>query len=221
MGAHSSGAALIGQFYAERNREYPLRVPVLSVGRSSANSLRIRDERIASEHVRIAREDARYVLEVRAAEAPTCLNGTLLEAGERRSLHDGDLISLSDLEFRFVVQEDVRVLSRLWVVSGVHRGKTFRIDKPSAIIGRAADNDVQFPDRSVSRHHCRIQRDGETWWIEDLESTNGTFIAGVPISGLTRLEHGVEVGAGFSRFVFQDGNQPIGNLSLEPLPPCN
>lgn len=221
MGAHSNGAALIGQFYAERNREYPLRVPVLSVGRASANSLRIRDERIADHHVRIAREDTRYVLEVTADEPPTSLNGTPLDAGDRRELSDGDLISLSDLEFRFAQNENDKVLSRLWVVGGVHRGKTFRIEDDATTVGRAADNDVQFPDRSVSRHHCRIERDGAEWWIEDLESTNGTLMRGGPLQARVRLRHGDEVGAGFSRFVFQEGDRPLTNLNLEPLPPCN
>ena len=221
MGAHSNGAALIGQFYAERNREYLLRVPVLSVGRASANSLRIKDERIADHHVRIAREDTRYVLEVTADEPPTSLNGTPLDAGDRRELSDGDLISLSDLEFRFALSENDKVLSRLWVVGGVHRGKIFRIEEDATTVGRAADNDVQFPDRSVSRHHCRIGRNDAEWWIEDLESTNGTLMRGGPVQSRVRLRHGDEVGAGFSRFVFQEGDRPLTNLNLEPLPPCN
>lgn len=221
MSAYSNGAALIGQFYGERNREYPLRVPVVSIGRASANSLRIQDERIAAHHVRIAWAEASYVLEVTTDEAPTALNGTGLEAGDHRSLVDGDLISLSDFEFRFVAREGADVLSRLWVVSGVHRGKTFRIETPTASVGRAPDNDVQFPDRSVSRHHCRIHRDSETWWIEDLGSTNGTLMRAGPVSAAIPLRHGDEIAAGFSRFVFQEASKPLMNVNLEPLPPSN
>lgn len=220
MSAYSEGAALIGQFYAERNREYPLLVPVLSVGRSSANSLRIPDERIAAQHVRIAREESSYVLEVTAADHPTSLNGTRLATGERRALTDGDLISLSDLDFRFVSTPTIPV-SRLWVVAGVHRGKIFRLDRSPFVVGRAADNDVQFPDRSVSRHHCRITLDDGAWWAEDLESTNGTYVGGAPAIWRTRLKHGDVVAAGFSRFVFQEGNEPLENITLAPSPPCN
>ncbi len=221
MGAQSNGAALIGQFYAERNREYPLRVPVMSVGRANANTLRIRDERIAAHHVRIEREDSRYVLEVTAGDAPTTINGSKLETGDRRVLSDGDLIGLADLEFQFTEDNQDGVLSRLWVVAGVHRGKAFRIDRPHIQIGRATDNDVQFPDRSVSRHHCRIRSSGEAWWIEDLESTNGTIVHGEPLKAPVKLEHGDEIVTGFSRFVFQEGDRPLVNLKLEPVPPCN
>ena len=193
----------------------------MSVGRATANTLTIRDDRIAAQHVRIEREDSRFVLEVMAEDAPTTLNGTRLRAGERRRLEDGDVIGLADLQFRFIGDHRSGVLSRLWVVAGVHRGKTFRIAGPEVQIGRATDNDVQFPDRSVSRHHCRIRRNGEAWWIEDLESTNGTIIAGAPIRVPRRLQHGDEIVAGYSRFVFQEADRPLMDLYLEPSPPCN
>ena len=221
LGAQSNGAALVGQFYAERNREYPLRVPVLSVGRDDANTLRIRDERIAAHHVRIERADSCYVLEVVTEDELTTLNGADLGAGERRDLADGDLIGLADLEFRFIDDHREGVLSRLWVVAGVHRGKTFRIDQSEIIVGRAMENDVQFPDRSVSRHHCRIAKNGRSWWIEDMESTNGTIIDGAPILARRELHHGDMIVAGFSKFVFQMDDRPIEGLRLEPRPPCN
>ena len=72
----------------------------MSVGRANANTLRIRDERVAAHHVRIEREDSRYVLEVTAGDVPTTLNGTKLEAGDRRELSDGDLIGLADVGLR-------------------------------------------------------------------------------------------------------------------------
>lgn len=215
-------AALIGQFYAERNREYPLRAAVMSVGRATANSLRIRDDRIAAHHVRIERQqDSRFVLEVTADDARTALNGTPLEAGERRSLTNGDLITLADFAFRFTSEVEVGVLGRMWVVGGVHRGKIFRIDRTEVLIGRATEADVQFPDRSVSRHHCKIKRNGETWWIEDLTSTNGTIVNGSLLARTGLLNHGDEVMAGLSRFVFQEGDRPLANLKLAPLPPRN
>ncbi len=192
----------------------------MSVGRANANTLRIRDDRVAAHHVRIERENSRYVLEVTAANFRTTLNGAQLQMGERRPLNDGDMIGLADLEFRFI-NDRSGVLSRLWVVAGVHRGKAFRIENPEVQIGRATDNDVQFPDRSVSRHHCKIRRRGETWWIEDLGSTNGTLVGGTPLRAAQQLNHGDEVVAGFSRFVFQEGDRPLVNLRLEPLPPCN
>ena len=197
-------AALVGQFYAERNREYPLRLPVISVGRASDNTLTIQDERVAVQHVRIARVGSRYVLEVTADDAPTALNGTALQSGDRRPLTDGDIISLSNLEFRFCLGLGDGVLSRLCVVAGVHRGKTFRIERSQVMVGRAEHADVQFPDKSVSRRHCLIRRHSTTWWIEDLKSTNGTLVNGIPLFEPRPLADGDEVVVGFSRFTFRE-----------------
>ena len=193
----------------------------MSVGRAKANTLRIRDRRIAEHHIRIEHDISGYYLEVMTDNAPTTLNGTVLRAGDRRTLEDGDIIGLDDLEFRFTCDDRRDALSRLRVVGGVHTGKTFLINSSEALIGRATDNDVQFPDRSVSRHHCLIRRNGEAWWIEDLGSTNGTLLRGAPVEAPKKLEHGDEVVAGFSRFIFQEGDRPPMNFNLEPEPPCN
>lgn len=200
---------------------YPLRAPVMSVGRARANTLRIRDSRVAAHHVRIERDDASFVLAVTTDDALTTLNGSELRSGDRRVLTEGDLIGLSDLVFRFTDDHGDGAIGRLWVVAGVHRGKVFRIDRPDCAIGRATDNDVQFPDRSVSRHHCRIHKNEQAWWIEDLESTNGTLLHGAPLQAPVRLQHGDEIVTGFSRFVFQEGDRPLVSLKLEPTPPCN
>jgi pSer/pThr/pTyr-binding forkhead associated (FHA) protein len=45
-------------------------------------------------------------------------------------------------------------------------------------IGRATDNDLQIPDQTVSAHHARIFTYLEASYIEDLGSTNGTFLNG-------------------------------------------
>jgi len=45
-------------------------------------------------------------------------------------------------------------------------------------IGRSDDNDVVVADGRVSRHHARVVADGDGYAIEDLGSSNGTFVAG-------------------------------------------
>ena len=221
VSALSTDAALIGQFYAERNREYPLQAACLSVGRAKENTLRIRDDRIAAYHVRIERAGSRHLLEVMAEDAPTTLNGTALRPGERRLLSAGDVIGLSGLHFRFTNRLRDNVPSRLRVVAGVHAGKIFRIAGHAARIGRSADSDIQFPDRSVSRSHCVIRKRASTWWIEDLGSTNGTMLRGAFLCAPAPLKHGDEVVTGLSRFVFLLESRPVWNVQLQPGPSCN
>jgi len=53
---------------------------------------------------------------------------------------------------------------------------TFTIDKETVQIGRLADNDIMLPDPNVSRAHARVSRRGDSYFITDLKSTNGTFL---------------------------------------------
>jgi adenylate cyclase len=61
-----------------------------------------------------------------------------------------------------------------WVEGEVpHR---VRLDASPAGIGRASENEVVLKDFSVSRHHARLEKRGDVWWVVDLGSTNGVKI---------------------------------------------
>ncbi len=68
----------------------------------------------------------------------------------------------------------------------------------SWIIGSASDCNLVSEQPSVSRHHCRLTREGTRHWIEDLHSTNGTWINGVrlPPGEPVAIEPGVQVTLG-------------------------
>lgn len=72
---------------------------------------------------------------------------------------------------------------RLITVSGPDLGVEWAFKKPEITIGRAAENDLDFPDIAVSREHARITREGNAFYLTDLKSDNGTFLNGV------RIEH--------------------------------
>lgn len=55
------------------------------------------------------------------------------------------------------------------------------------IIGRTTECDIVVPDSSVSSKHCRLSRRGQQWILEDLGSSNGTFVNGVRISSPTTV----------------------------------
>ncbi len=54
--------------------------------------------------------------------------------------------------------------------------KEIPIDKTSISVGRKPDNDIVIDNPAISGHHCKIVLKGETHYVEDLESTNGTFV---------------------------------------------
>jgi len=69
-------------------------------------------------------------------------------------------------------------MPRLYVLEGPMKGHTFDLEKSSIFLGRSSDNDIQIEDGAISRTHLKIFRIGEMLFIEDLKSTNGTFING-------------------------------------------
>jgi hypothetical protein len=49
-----------------------------------------------------------------------------------------------------------------------------------ATIGADKANDLVFGDQYLSGQHARLRWDGAGWWVEDLESRNGTYVDGRP-----------------------------------------
>lgn len=54
--------------------------------------------------------------------------------------------------------------------------KEIPLDKPTLTVGRKPDNDIVIDNPAISSHHCKIVLKGDTYYVEDLESTNGTFV---------------------------------------------
>lgn len=73
-------------------------------------------------------------------------------------------------------------------------------ERTTISIGRASDNDVVLDAPTVSRHHARVTRQGERIKIEDLRTSNGTFVNGRRVSSAW-LEMGDTVRIGLYRFV--------------------
>lgn len=71
-------------------------------------------------------------------------------------------------------------------------------------IGRAEDNTIRLTERNISRHHARIVRQGDSWFLEDQRSYNGAYVNGVRISGRQELAHGDLVQLGDYRVEVND-----------------
>src|SRR5688500_19503216 len=68
-------------------------------------------------------------------------------------------------------------------------------------IGRLPDNTIVIDNPAVSGHHACVFRDGDRFIVEDLDSTNGTFVNDRRVSRYT-LQHGDVVLVGKHRLVF-------------------
>jgi two-component system, cell cycle response regulator len=78
----------------------------------------------------------------------------------------------------------------LTLLSGLHAGQLMAVDRAAVIIGRASDADLVVDEMGVSRHHARIARTpAGGFYIEDLKSTNGTFVGAARV-GVALLHRG-------------------------------
>ena len=73
------------------------------------------------------------------------------------------------------------------------------------VVGRSSSTQVPIKHTSISREHCAFVREGETWFIEDLGSSNGTWLNKTKVSGRAELTERDIVKAGQARMTFHAG----------------
>ncbi|MEA3306935.1 MAG: FHA domain-containing protein, partial [Elusimicrobiota bacterium] len=101
--------------------------------------------------------------------------------------------------------------------------KEINLDKPSFTLGRKADNDIVLEHTTVSGHHCKIYNAGGTFFVEDLGSTNGTFLNGKKIVKSAGLRQNDAIGILKYTLVFvEEGKKPGDlpeNTGIKSVPP--
>jgi pSer/pThr/pTyr-binding forkhead associated (FHA) protein len=102
-------------------------------------------------------------------------------------------------------------------ISGKYQGGEFPVtaDK-SIVVGRSSDLDMVLVEDMVSRKHARIAMQSDQIWIEDLGSTNGTFVNGEKIKR-ARLKEGdrVLIGTSILKLIAGDGQSDNTDAKLQ------
>ena len=71
-------------------------------------------------------------------------------------------------------------------------------------LGRAVENEIVIVSKRASREHAHIRRDGRRVFLDDLGSTNGTFLNSERVLGSVQLRDGDEISIGEVIFTFHD-----------------
>ena len=85
---------------------------------------------------------------------------------------------------------------RLTVKIGPTPGKVYEIARAAVTLGRDVTNDIVVNDSEISRRHVHLSVQADGCLVEDLASTNGTFINGQRITQPTLLKPGQTLGVG-------------------------
>jgi len=121
-------------------------------------------------------------------------------AGERASdSGEGPSVGL-DAELGQAVRSE-KALAYVVLFVGENPQRIYPIKTSSVLLGRADDAQVSIADASVSSHHARIMQNSQGFEIIDLDSTNGTFVAGKRTSR-AQLRNGDQVTVGNIEFMF-------------------
>jgi pSer/pThr/pTyr-binding forkhead associated (FHA) protein len=102
----------------------------------------------------------------------------------------------------------------LEIIRGPFTGASFHIARPVCSIGRGEQSDVRLRDESVSSTHATLLRKGNTWYVVDLRSVNGTFVDGYRIAGERELPTGATLRVGAVELMFRS----FSNGAEDPMP---
>src|SRR6266705_2440671 len=190
---------------------YPLTKEVINIGRDANNDIIIRDGGIVSnQHIQIVHQGNQFVLIHPHPDKQRTLNGLLYQGRKirgdepfRHTLARGDIFRIGDENGTLItlafndgtgVQEEM-----------LAPVQPIKLGAPELTIGRVAGNTVVLNHPQVSAHHARLVREGGTYRILDMNSTNHVYVnSEMTTSHLLKL--GDEIRIGPYKLVY-DANQ--------------
>jgi pSer/pThr/pTyr-binding forkhead associated (FHA) protein len=103
--------------------------------------------------------------------------------------------------------------------SGPAVGKMYPLEAQEISVGRDSTNTIEINDAEVSRRHARMELRGSAYVVQDLGSTNGTFVNGTRISGIQVLNPGDMVAFGEGIVLAYESVMEMNATVLSAKPP--
>jgi diguanylate cyclase (GGDEF)-like protein len=118
-------------------------------------------------------------------------------------------------EFRAARRASGKGQAFVMVIYGPELGRRAPVGRSAFEIGRSTKSDLPIDQESVSRHHARITYAQGTHFIEDLGSTNGTFVSDARVTAKQPLRHGDQLKVGRSILKYMAGDDVETNYHEE------
>ncbi|HMJ16450.1 MAG TPA: FAD-dependent oxidoreductase [Polyangiaceae bacterium] len=203
-------AALAAELEIAGQRRAFTRWPV-RLGRAPECEVALTDPAVAVLHAEIVLANAALYLRDLGARSGTWVNGVAVSSAQR--LRDGDRIRIGNTELTLraatLPAEPARErlsasAPRLELRSGAARGLCFALGDRECVIGRSAECQIRIDELGLSPRHARIRGSASRYWLSDLGSELGTFVAGRRLQPGEELElqenSGVSFGSVEARF---------------------
>ena len=175
----------------------------LCIGRDQECDIHIPDQRISRQHAKISATHRGVLVEDLSSSNGTFINGQKID--QPTLIQSGDLVRFHNLEFctvNLLAASSTDLMLRSVINGGVTQEDIAL--RGTLNVGRDYVCEIQIPDQMVSRQHARISVSSVSVIVEDLNSTNGTFVNGQRIDQPTSVKLG-------DRLKFHDLEFQIGN----------
>jgi ABC-type multidrug transport system ATPase subunit len=188
-------------------RSYALDKPSLTLGRAASNDLVLADPTISAQHLQIVREGQQVVLLHPQPTSERTTNGLLYQGRKirgdesyRKVLADGDVFRIGG-ESGTLITLTYRdgSASAQEVAPAV---QPIKLEADELTLGRKPENTVVLAHALVSARHARLVREGGTYRIHDLHSTNHVYVNGQLVTSHL-LKLGDEIRIGPYRLIYE------------------
>ena len=153
--------------------------PVVTFGRAPESNIVLHSGFVSRNHGMFVFQDNCWSVRDNSSKNGTMLNGYPVQ---QYYIHDGDVLNIYDSG-----DNAQGVLMVIAAADGVQWNHVALQPGRPLTVGRDSGNDIVLQHVSVSKRHASFVFDGNTCWVQDMGSTNGTFIAGQAIRGQVQL----------------------------------
>ncbi len=182
-------------------QSYPLTKDVINIGRDASNDISVRDGGIVSnQHIQIVRQGNQYILIHPHPDKQRTLNGLLYQGRKirgdeafRKTLASGDIFRIGDENGTLITLTfNDGTGTQQQALAPVH---PIKLGDPELTIGRVPGNTLVLSHPQVSSHHAKLVREGGTYRILDLNSTNHVYVnSELTTSRLLKLGDEIRIG---------------------------
>ena len=139
----------------------------LTIGRSNDNDIVVNKSTISSYHAKLHYDNGRIYIEDLNSTNGTYLDGIKIKANELYQIYNGQTLEVGGVLFKTIEEENKKDFVN---------SNTNNRSKNEYIIGRDPNSDLFIDEATVSSHHLKVYKENNQWFIEDLNSTNGTYL---------------------------------------------
>ena len=118
-----------------------------------------------------------------------------------------DIKMITAGESAIAMMPHIKLLTKVAGKDGAAVADIYPLVRPHTLIGRAKKCEISLPDPFISSKHARLDKQKNSFYIEDLGSANGTYLNEMKLEGRAELQDGDRISIGKIDLVFSEGGR--------------